>query len=615
MLLTFLAIFPSSIKAQLDLKISVEQLECNSWLINIDGTEIPQDIAWEIDGVTIEYTEDGYYLKIPPGESTTVCITLPEISEIPLYFEDFEACEQSCPDSLWAFQDGCEGLFEIGSFVEGESVYWEFGDGTAEDGGHFISHTYSQPREYTVSAYYSSPLCDGQVYDAIVNITACGIDCQVFVEELNIDCGTATLQGFSNDPSATYDWHINGSYTVTSPTIIFDGFDEGYYEYCAIYEGPDCLLATEFCGQVDIPGCECDIAIGSSINNQMGTFFLESFNGNYDETEFLWFVDNQPVSEFPQFTYTFPECGVHTVCLMATGENCEFYECIDFVVDECDDSAPELLINSNNCYTEFILTGVPDDTQVTWWQNDEYLISTNDPFLALDEFYGGWQTICYEYNSHECGYYADCFEYFAEGCNEFCDVAAQVISTECGTAELYALSDNPEPIFHWYVDGEDLGSDPFLFLVDLAPGVHYYCVSFDSPNCDYNSEACGEFYVEPCVNCQPEMFYTSNNCETSVYVENGPENTDYVWIVNNQKTYTNKGPWLDFSAEYDGWVTVCVIYENEDCDTTIEQCLDVYSEGCNNECEAFFSYQQQDDGTYFFVDASYTTEQNVGRYW
>ena len=235
-------------------------------------------------------------MEIPPGESTTVCITLPDLLDFPIYCQDLEACVQECPEFLDTSDDGCIGVFEIGSFVEGEQVFF----GSSETGllkqvvilppMNMICQAFTWYRHF-----YSSPLCEGQYYDAEVTITECGIDCQVFVEELNIDCGTATLQGFSNNPEAQYEWFVDGSYVATSPTLIFDGFDEGNYQYCALYESPDCISATEFCGEVYIPGCGCEASIGSSLSDQTGVFFLESFNGNYENTEFLWYVDDQVV--------------------------------------------------------------------------------------------------------------------------------------------------------------------------------------------------------------------------------------------------------------------------------------------------------------------------------
>ncbi|MGB1031132.1 MAG: hypothetical protein ACPGWM_00895, partial [Flavobacteriales bacterium] len=778
LLITFLALFPSSTKAQFDLNISVEPLECNSWLIDIDGTEIPENIAWEIDGVTIEYTNEGYYLEVPPGESTTVCITLPDLLDFPIYCQDLEGCVQECPETLWTTGDGCIGVFEIGSFVEGEQVFWEFGDGTTEQGGHFTTHEYDLPGTYVVTAFYNSPLCEGQSYAAEVYITDCGIDCQVFVEELNIECGTATLQGFSNNPEAQYEWYVDGSYIATSPTLVLDGFDEGSYQYCALYESPDCISVTEFCGEVYIPGCGCEASIGSSLSDQTGVFFLESFNGNYENTEFFWYIDFEPVSEAPQFSHTFDECGEHRICLSIIGPGCEFYICEDLFIEGCTECETELYINSNNCYTEFVIEGLPQNTEVSWRQNDQFEITTSTPFLPLDEFFGGWNTICYEYDSPECGFHSECVEYYANGCTQFCDVYADVVSvecntatlqawseipdpnfywyidnqyagadptlflenltpgnhtycvavesqfcdfgsescgeftinecvecdpiftetstdcltsvyvgtesedtvylwivndqetfttevpwldiqtdytgwytvcvqyesqfcentvqgcyefysqgcsqycevyaeafsTECNSAELHAWSESPEPYFHWYVDGLDLGNEPSLFPENLEEGMHYYCVSFDSPLCDYNSEACGEFYVESCFNCSAELFYTSNNCETSVFIENGAQGTQYNWVVDNE-TYTTLEPFFNFSSEIDGWQNVCVWYESTECFTIVQECIEVYNNGCNNECEAYFSYQQQDDGTFFFIDASYTSEEGMGRYW
>ena len=64
------------------------------------------------------------------------------------------ACEEiyvdlcnDCPGSMYVGEaDDCGCFeFEVGSFQEGEVVEWDFGDGTIETGGHYITHCYEEP--------------------------------------------------------------------------------------------------------------------------------------------------------------------------------------------------------------------------------------------------------------------------------------------------------------------------------------------------------------------------------------------------------------------------------------------------------------------------------------
>jgi PKD domain len=67
-----------------------------------------------------------------------------------------------CPDQIYATPAAtCNTWnFEIGSFVQGANVVWNFDDGTGQIvGGQFMPHTFNTPGTYQVCAYFASPLC------------------------------------------------------------------------------------------------------------------------------------------------------------------------------------------------------------------------------------------------------------------------------------------------------------------------------------------------------------------------------------------------------------------------------------------------------------------------
>ncbi|MGC6531544.1 MAG: PKD domain-containing protein [Flavobacteriales bacterium] len=106
-----------------------------------------------------------------------------------------EEVEDDCPEEVYAgpLEDCGWWEFEIGSFVEGELVVWEFGDGTTVTGGHYIQHEYTTSGPATVCGFYTSPLCpDGVEFCFDIAVEDCGCTPVEFYLDSNLDAGGPT---------------------------------------------------------------------------------------------------------------------------------------------------------------------------------------------------------------------------------------------------------------------------------------------------------------------------------------------------------------------------------------------------------------------------------------
>ncbi|MFM9984000.1 MAG: PKD domain-containing protein [Flavobacteriales bacterium] len=132
---------------------------------------------------------------------------------------NFQCNENTCPTEIWsgAGEDCGVMNFEIGNYVEGEAVTWYPGDETgAVETGHFFSHTYAEPGEYTVCAYYTSSNCpDGIELCTTIVVEACEPSCTDII---------IGLDSYINNggPSVAY-WSI---YSLDDISI-----DEGVSQY------------------------------------------------------------------------------------------------------------------------------------------------------------------------------------------------------------------------------------------------------------------------------------------------------------------------------------------------------------------------------------------------
>ncbi|MFT5246526.1 MAG: hypothetical protein ACI9RU_002770 [Litorivivens sp.] len=343
-----------------------DQIDTDSYLFEV---EVPEGFAvsWYInddfiaDGTALDYT-------FTPGEYT-IC-AFHESIDCPLWWcVDIVVSENgTCPeDSGYVVLDdcGCFG-FEIGSFVEGESVVWITSTGEViEDAGHYQEICFEENGNFTVTALYSSPTCTEEEYAFVVDID-CFFPCtevdfafdsdvsqggpfnvQYIVTDQNGETWESGACAFSGDIEScdATDCLPPGCYTVDlyagDPLDNSNNFETGVFingSEIDWFEGPtyDGNFHMQYAFSVD-GGCE---AGACSLEIQ-----YDQFNGlNYNFTaeasdlsaEISWSFGDSTFGTGSFNSHTFPGPGEYEVCASYETDLCPegVTECVTLYIEE-----------------------------------------------------------------------------------------------------------------------------------------------------------------------------------------------------------------------------------------------------------------------------------------
>ena len=196
-----------------------------------------------------------------------------------------DGCADPCPQEIWMSEGNNCGCyeFEIGSFIEGESVIWNFGNGVEIEGGHYIDYCFEENGEYIITAWYESSECEGMLYtlgEAIVN---CDEECS---EVYFVFVSFPVLGG-----SEYIEWTLADSEGFTLENGGCEYLDNAYCDWSTCLED----------------GCyQMDIYFSTPVTNDEAFFSAPFMNGEQlpYAGEVVW-LDNQHIS------YSF---GVNTDC-------------------------------------------------------------------------------------------------------------------------------------------------------------------------------------------------------------------------------------------------------------------------------------------------------------
>lgn len=263
-------------------------LEPGCYQVNV-GSNVPLngellDVAFSGEGVEVAWLTDGNW-----EWAWTVCV---------------EGIATDCPDAIdFAQGTGCEWAFEIGGFVPGESVAWNFSDGTEVLGGHFVQHTFPANGGYVVTASYTSSLCPEPVMLATeVLVTGCGGEgnCEfpLVVGEAGCNAWDLGLQALPNGSQVLWTW---------GNEIIGDGPGVYFAPNWSEIEA-DC---TPVVAQVNAEGCPpqaltalvCEESCGGACPLELswtspdGVMHIFTANGAPEGAVYTWWVDGVFIEE------------------------------------------------------------------------------------------------------------------------------------------------------------------------------------------------------------------------------------------------------------------------------------------------------------------------------
>ena len=275
-----------------DLEIDLTAIECGWMMFEASGFPEGTTIWWEVDGVFTQESGTLFDVEFDDYEVHVVCAVFetPECPQGSWACMEVEAveCDNGCPTDIYmGEQDECGCYeFEIGSFVEGENVLWEFGDGTTYEGGHYVDYCYEQDGEYIVTATYNSPTCQNQIYTLGVANVNCVIEpCDLSMEVVEAECGWYYFEAYDYPAETTIWWEIDDEWlNVTGGGFEYEFEEGGLHTVCAFFETPECPQGTWSCEEIYVELCnDCPGTMYVGEANDCGCFEFEV--GNFQEGE------------------------------------------------------------------------------------------------------------------------------------------------------------------------------------------------------------------------------------------------------------------------------------------------------------------------------------------
>ena len=389
-------------------------------VFNTTGGEIAQlNVAYEISFLNSEIAETGLWEVTEAGVFAPMCLPVgcyfiaiegasvnPNAVEVQLMQSDYimilsgwiqdgnegtwitEFCVETpiefyCPEAIdYAAGEGCEWSFEIGSFQQGESVDWNFGDGSGVvAGGHFMQHVFSNAGTYEVTAFFTSFDCPMGVYlTTTIVVEGCGEEECVLEMDVSSADGMWYLFEIPEQPEgAIIEWYIDGQ--VVPPTsengLTFEaGFDfNPYWSVCVEVFTDACPGGMEAC-YTNLESSDCPDPEMMEVEYLGGCYALFWL---YDENiwEIGWSVNGVLIEWGTTmfFDYSFPSDGDYVVTAELYSATCqgELYEW-EIEIEGCGEEACLLDVEWGEIECNEFLIGAlnqPEDATIFWTLDGE----------------------------------------------------------------------------------------------------------------------------------------------------------------------------------------------------------------------------------------------------
>ncbi|NQX91782.1 MAG: hypothetical protein HRT74_06600, partial [Flavobacteriales bacterium] len=512
--------------SQFDLNFGFEEIECGTYYIEAQGQEIPNELLWLVDGVTVQEEGTGYLLTVEDGQNVEVCITLPGLLDQPLFCSEFEGCQTDCPTEIIATSDNCWSHMYIPGIGADVDITWVHGDGTTVQAGNDHVHIYEQDAAYDISATFETEDCGLVTLSTGIDIDACTSGCDVFLSISYLDCDS--IAAYAESEIGPVVWFLDDEYTQQMGSGFSDAVSPGWHTICAAVESFDCPFPELACQDFFVEDCSeaCDLAIDIS--------FLECDSVVVQatgEAEYIyWALDDQYTDQTGSWFDTANlEPGWHTVCAGIESPDCPWGNqvCQDFFVETCVDPCEVFLtIDYLDC-DSIVAYAESEIGPVVWFLDDEFTQQVGSGFS--DAVSPGWHTICAAVESIECPFpELACQDFFVEDCDAACDLVMDLSYFGCDSVVAFATGAS-EYIF-WSIDGQYGDQVGNYFEASLEPGWHTICAGIETPDCPWGNEVCQDIFIEECV-CNPQIEVTVQE-DGSYVVVNVSENQDdaeFIW--------------------------------------------------------------------------------------
>ena len=369
------------------LELEVESVEGDS-VITVVPVGYPEgvELVYSLNGEVFQ--EGGLAITLPFGiaaEPWQVCVQYvsddcPDGVVACTGSEDYES---GCPQEIWVGGAGCEFIFSICDYTEGEQVLWEFSDSTTAE-GHFTWHTFPENGWYEACATYVSPSCpDTTVLCTWVDVGDCACleeeDAELIWVPDSAGCSGSFLLEMMQPDNYSILWDYGDGTSETGYYLWSDHeyAESGTYEACATVTSPACPEGSTWCIDVEVEGCsgsECTLDIvvdwtdpeeGWAVLIADGApegALVEWYNEDGDIIAEGVLVDLVDVGGLICATYETPDCpyGVEACVELEPWEPSEF---------DCDLEI-EAVEEADGSWTLIAVTDSEEDVDFLWWLSD-----------------------------------------------------------------------------------------------------------------------------------------------------------------------------------------------------------------------------------------------------
>jgi PKD repeat protein len=270
LLASFLGVFLSIATYACPTALNVIEQSCNNYVFYLAETPVG-NVMWDFgDGSTTtgsieiqhQYAANGSYVVSATfsGPDCPDTITL-------LAFIEVSCGEVNlCPTGIVAEAIDCDNYVLHVQGIDNADVSWAFGDGSNENGGIIVDHTWQENGVYVVTAEINAPQCPIMPPIGIITMRdTIYVECTPAVEcpteiwsGASAECGVINFEigSFVEGENVTWFTGDNSGPQQGGHFFSHTYVAAGTYDVCAFYTSPLCPNGVELCTTIIVEPCE-----------------------------------------------------------------------------------------------------------------------------------------------------------------------------------------------------------------------------------------------------------------------------------------------------------------------------------------------------------------------
>lgn len=419
--------------------------------------------------------------------------------------------------------------------------------------------------------------------------------CPTFINWTYLECNGVYLV-LDAPVEAEVIWDMGDGNIITGGSILEYTYEEnGVYDVCAYYNGPDCTQGAEVCTTVNPYPCyDCEAYFDWTY--EYGILYTQNLSIFDDGVGTFWYINGQYVGDSFDLIYTL-QPGEYEICLQLESEFCFDEYCASVVIEE--DGCPTLIDWTYlECNTVYLVTDLPYSDGIQWSMGDGTVLTAGNTIQYTYDEPGSYE-VCVFYQGIGCEWGQEaCINVQPFPCEEDC-IAYFEWEWVDGWLEAENLSEwfGDYVIFCWYIDGEFIGYDEDLIYY-LEPGEYEICLQVLTDECDV--WYCTTVVVEgDCSPCTFDVLITEIDDCVYQFEALYPYDAEVTWLLDDGTTLY--GSVVTYTFEGSGEHFACANLISEFCPNGTAACenFEVECEECG--CPTYIEAQELECGYYQFT--------------